>query len=83
MSGPKSKNPQRPSELVVVYTTLGREVGAVIKGRLESEGIPAMLRYESIGPVYGIAMDGLGQVEVLVPKDFEDKARALLKEEAS
>lgn len=80
MSDPKAKNRQHPSELVVVYTTLGREVGAVIKGRLESEGIPAMLRYESIGPVYGIAMDGLGQVEVLVPKDFEEKARALLKE---
>ncbi len=80
MSDPKSKSRPSPSELVVVYTTLGREVGAIIKGRLESEGIPAMLRYESIGPVYGIAMDGLGQVEVLVPKDFEERARALLKE---
>ncbi len=80
MKRPKADE-KRPSELVVVYTTLGREVGAVIKGRLESEGIPALLKYESIGPVYGITMDGLGQVEVLVPKDYEDKARALLEDQ--
>ncbi|MCL5950884.1 MAG: DUF2007 domain-containing protein [Chloroflexi bacterium] len=77
---PKPDDSKDPSEPVVVYTTLGREAAAVIKGRLESEGIPAMLRYESIGPVYGIAMDGLGQVEILVPRKFEEKARAILEE---
>jgi hypothetical protein len=40
----------------------------IIKGRLESEGIPVLLSYESAGLVYGLTIDGLGEVKIMVPK---------------
>jgi len=45
----------------------------VIKGRLESEGIPVLLSYESAGLVYGITIDGLGEVKIMVPQHLENK----------
>ena len=35
---------------------------------LESEEIPVLLRYESAGEVFGITVNGLGKVDILVPK---------------
>ena len=67
-----------PSKLVCVYVAQGQLEGHVIKTRLESEGIPALLRYESAGIVFGISVDGLGEVEVLVPEALPDEARAVL-----
>lgn len=67
-------------ELVVVYTTQGTLRAEMVKGRLESAGIPALLKYESAGRALGIIIDGLGEAKVLVPKEFEEKAREVLKE---
>jgi hypothetical protein len=53
----------------------------VYKSKLESVGIPVLLEYESIGPTLGITVDGLGQVQVMVPDDLADEARALLEEQ--
>jgi len=50
----------------------------VIKGRLESEGIPVLLSYESAGLVYGITVDGLGEVKIMVPQHLAQEARELL-----
>jgi len=50
----------------------------IIKGRLESEGIPALLNYESAGLVYGITVDGLGEVKIMVPKDLAEEAKEIL-----
>jgi len=52
----------------------------VIKGKLETAGIPVLLEYESLGLVIGLTTDGLGQVKVLVPADREDEALYLLEE---
>lgn len=52
----------------------------VIKGRLETEGIPVQLRYEAVGRVYGLTVDGLGEVEILVPPESLEKARKILSE---
>jgi len=67
-----------PSKLVCVYVAQGQLQAHVIKTRLESEGIPALLRYESAGIVFGITVDGLGEVKVLVPEPLADEARAVL-----
>jgi len=53
----------------------------VIKAKLEDAGIPVLLDYESVGLVYGITVDGLGEVRVLVPTRHADDARALIDEE--
>jgi hypothetical protein len=50
----------------------------IIKGRLESEGIPALLSYESAGLVYGLTMDGLGEVKIMVPKRMVSEAKEIL-----
>lgn len=66
--------------LTTVYTAQGHLVAEVIKGKLESVGIPVLLDYESIGRVYGITVDGLGEVRVKVPQDLAEEALELLKE---
>jgi len=40
-----------------------------------------LLRYESIGPVIGVTVDGVGEVHILVPSEYADLARSLLNEE--
>ncbi len=68
-----------PQDLVVVYRANGLVTANVIKGKLESAGIPAMLKYESGGPVMGFVIDGMGEVEVLVLKNREQEALEVLK----
>ncbi|MCD6519897.1 MAG: DUF2007 domain-containing protein [Anaerolineae bacterium] len=67
-------------EPVVVYISQGPLGAEVIKSKLESCGIPAVLRYEAIGRVLGLTVDGLGQVEVLVPAAYAEEAQALIQE---
>ena len=62
---------------VTVYIATQMEA-QIIKGRLESEGIPVLLNYESAGLVYGITVDGLGEVKVMVPKRLAEEAREIL-----
>ena len=64
-------------QLVSVYTTTYMEA-QVIKGRLENEGIPVLLSYESAGLIYGITVDGLGEVKVMVPKRLAKEAKEIL-----
>lgn len=70
------------SELVVVYVSQGPLGAEVARSKLQSEGIPAMLRYPSVGRVLGLTVDGLGRVEVLVPVTWEPQAREALAEPA-
>jgi hypothetical protein len=50
----------------------------IIKGRLESEGIPVLLSYESAGLIYGITIDGLGEVKIMVPQRLAEEAKEIL-----
>jgi hypothetical protein len=50
------------------------------KSKLEAAGIPVLLRYESAGMVFGITVDGLGEVRVMVPAEFAAEAESLLTE---
>jgi hypothetical protein len=67
-------------ELVTVYAAQGMLAAEVIKGKLQSVGIPALLAYESLGPIYGLTVDGLGLVRVQVPQRFAEDARELIRE---
>ena len=69
-------------KLVTVYTALGRMEAEIVRGRLEAEQIPAMLAYESVGQVFGLTMDGLGQVQVKVPEQFAEAACAIIGDES-
>ena len=64
--------------LEVVYRASGLLRAQVIKGRLEVSGIPAVLDYDSVSQVFGITIDGLGEVRVMVPIERVDEARELI-----
>lgn len=64
--------------LEVVYRAQGMLEAEAVKGRLETSGIPAAFDYESIGRTFGLTIDGLGEVRILVPIDRAAEARELL-----
>jgi hypothetical protein len=66
------------ASLIRVYVASGQLEAQVVKSKLESFGIPVLLKYESAGVVFGITLDGLGEVKVLVPAAQADEARELL-----
>ena len=66
-------------KLNCVYVAAGHLEASVIKSRLESEGIPVLLKYEGIGKVYGITVDGLSQVKVMVPDAMAEEARDIVR----
>jgi len=68
----------KDEELVVVYTTNGALRAEIIKGKLESAGIPAIIRAESQN-VIPMTVDGIGIAKVLVPRIREQEARAILE----
>ncbi len=69
---------KKPTGLVTVYVAQGMLRAMVIRGALETAGIPVMLSYESVGPVLGLTVNGIGKVEVRVPVEWEAEARELL-----
>ncbi len=71
---------QKPKlEFVVIDTVQGELIAQVIKSHLESEGIPVLLKYESAGRVYGLTIDGLGEVRILVPQEFAKEAKEMIR----
>jgi hypothetical protein len=64
---------------MVISITQGLLRAEVVRTYLRSHGIPAVLRYESAGRALGITVDGLGEVQVLVPARWERQARRLLR----
>jgi len=68
------------SKLVSVYS--GNYLQAqIVKGRLESEGVPSLLRYEGAGLVYGVTVDGLGEARVMVPEALAEEAKAIVADQ--
>lgn len=68
-------------DLECVYVASGLMRAEVIKAKLEANDIPVLLQYESVGPIYGITVDGLGEVRVMVPAELAPLAREILTEE--
>ncbi len=63
-----------------IVEVVGRLEADVIESFLEAEGIDVELIQESIGhSSYAVAVDGLGRVQIFVPKDKADEAREWLK----
>ncbi|HEX9116102.1 MAG TPA: DUF2007 domain-containing protein [Anaerolineae bacterium] len=67
-------------DFVTVYHAPGMLHAQVVKGRLESAGVPVYLKYEAIGQVIGLTVDGLGLVQVQVPADWVKRAEEILAE---
>ncbi len=63
---------------LMVLCTSRHGAAQIIRARLEDEGIPSALSYESASIVYGLTIDGLGEVRILVPEAYYEQAKAVL-----
>jgi hypothetical protein len=68
------------SELVRVLTTQGWDLAQIYKSKLDAAEIPVFLKHEALGLIYGITVDGLGAVHIMVPAEYAAEAAALLEE---
>jgi hypothetical protein len=78
---PSEEGKMTEPKLVTVYYAQGMLTAEVVKGRLESVGIPVFLRYEAVGQILGLTVDGLGTVEVQTPEEWADDALELLSDQ--
>jgi Putative prokaryotic signal transducing protein len=69
----------KQKDLVVAHIAQGELEANVIKSHLESEGIPVLLQYESAGRVFGLTVDGLGEIRILVPQKLAEEAKRIIK----
>jgi PhzF family phenazine biosynthesis protein len=58
----------------VVDTVFGRQEAEVLQSYLRAQDIDCELSQEGAGPAIGITVDGLGEVQVLVPSRQRDRA---------
>ena len=65
----------------VLTEVQGRLEAELIKSYLEAQGIDVELFQESVGHhIYPVTIDGLGRVQIFVPKEEAEEARRLLEE---
>ena len=66
-------------KIVEVYLAKGEAEAHVIKGLLESQGIPCLLKSNAAPSVHVFAIDGMGEFRVMVRESVAEKARELIK----
>jgi len=62
-----------------IYLAHGEAEAQVIKAKLESFDIPAMLISTAAPSVHVFVVDGLGEYRVMVPHSLAEQARQLLE----
>ncbi len=67
---------------VEVLRVDGRINAEPVIAALRANGIPARLVGEALGSVYGLTLDGLGEVAVVVPAPYAQAARELITDAA-
>jgi hypothetical protein len=68
----------KSEELVEVYKAQGEVEARIIESVLESHGIPSLLK-SLASPSVHVALDGLGEVRIMVKKSMAATARQLIK----
>jgi hypothetical protein len=67
-------------KMVEVYTARTELEAQVIKGLLESFGVPSYLKSNAAPSVHWFTMDGMGEVKVMVLESTAGEARRLIEE---
>ncbi len=66
------REPTQNHEWMVVYITYSIPEAHIVAGRLQHEGIPAMVHAQAGASALGIVVGSLGEVTVLVkPEDYD------------
>ena len=68
-------------KMVEVYRTAGEMEAQIIKGLLESNGIPCLLKSDAAFSAHMFTVDGMGEVKIMVWESMADKAKRLVKGE--
>ncbi len=66
------------TDFVTIATVQGQTTARILEAHLKCEGIPVLLKYESAGIIYGLTADGIGQVQIMVPRDLADEAKEII-----
>jgi hypothetical protein len=64
--------------MIEVYRAASEIEAEVIKGLLESNGIPCLLKSHAAHSVHMFAVDGMGEVKVMVLESMAEKAKELI-----
>lgn len=67
--------------LIEIRVVEGFLEGEIIKSKLDSYGIPCMLKEESARRLFGLTLNGLGKVRIMIPAQYKDKAEEILDEQ--
>lgn len=65
--------------MIEVYKAKGELEAQVIKGLLDSYGIPCLLQSHAASSVHSFVFDGMGEVRILVSEKVADEARRLIE----
>ena len=68
----------KPAKMVEVYRAVGEAEALIIKGLLDSNGIACFLKSNAAPSVHVFAVDGLGEVKVVVDESRAEEARRLI-----
>lgn len=63
---------------VLLHTTSDNSEALVLQSVLESADIKYKIAKESLGKLYGLSMNGLGEVKIYVPEEKLEEAKELL-----
>jgi hypothetical protein len=66
-------------KMVAVYRAAGEIEAQIIKGLLESYGIPCLLKSNAAPSVHMFVVDGMGEVKVMVWESMAEKAMQLIE----
>ena len=65
-------------KLVEVYRASGELEANLIKGLLESNGIPCILKSDAAFSVHAFTVDGMGEVKIAVLESMAEEARRII-----
>lgn len=64
---------------VHIYTASGEPEANIVVSLLKSEGIDVKVSQESLGKLYSLTIDGLGEVRIFVQEDESEMAKEILE----
>lgn len=70
---------EKITDWVKVHTASGPSEAIVVRSVLETNGINVREVQETAGKLWALTMDGLGKIDIYVPKEQFDEARELIE----
>ena len=64
----------------MVYRAAGELEAQIIQGLLQSYGIPCLLKSNAASSVHAFAVDGMGEVRIMVWESMAGRAKGLIRE---